>query len=62
MFIDLRERKVGERERNIDVREKYQLVVSHACPNWGLNPHPRYVSCLRVEPTTSMHWDDALSN
>ena len=27
-----------ERERNIDVREKHQLVTSHTCPDRGLNP------------------------
>ena len=35
MFIDLR-----ERERNIGVRQKHQLVASHTYPSWGSNPQP----------------------
>ena len=35
-FIDL---GWGE-ARNIDMREKHQGVVSHMCPNRGLNPQP----------------------
>ena len=48
MLIDFRERGVGEREnelekeKNIGVREKDQLVASHLCPDWLLNPQPRY--------------------
>ena len=39
MFIDER-----EKERNISVREKHQLVASCTCLDWELNPQPRYVS------------------
>ena len=44
MFIDFKGRK-GERqnERNVNVREKHQLVTSHRCPDQGLNLQPRYV-------------------
>ena len=42
----------GERERNIDVREKHQLVASHTHPNWGPNLQARYVPSLGIEPTT----------
>ena len=54
MLIDLRERGRGggerESDRNIDVREKHQLVASHKCPDqtrslgmcpdWESNPQP----------------------
>ena len=40
LFLETEEGK-KERERNMDVREKYQLVASHMCPYWGLNPQPR---------------------
>ena len=44
------ERERG-REKNINVREKHQLAASHKCPNWGLNPQPRYVPQLGIETT-----------
>ena len=39
-----------EKERNIDVREKHQLVASHVFPGQGWNPQPFGV------------WDDAPTN
>ena len=45
MFIDLR-----EREGNINVREKYQLVASHMCPDQGSNPQPRYMPDQGLNP------------
>ena len=41
-----------ERERNIDVKEKHQLIASHMCPDWGLNLQPRYVPWPRNKPMT----------
>ena len=43
-----KERK-GERER-----KKHWLVASHMCPDWWLNPQPRYVPWLGIEP--SIFW------
>ena len=48
MLIDFREGGMGgkereRRERNISVREKYQLVASHTHSGWGPNPQPRYM-------------------
>ena len=52
------------REKNINVREKYQLVAScthlgihartrdYAHVEWGLNPKPRYVPRPGVKHTT----------
>ena len=53
-FIDLREWKGGERERerNIRVRHKYQLVASYTRPNGGSNLKPRYVPWLGLEPAS----------
>ena len=51
MFIDFRKRgSEREKGRNIDVREKHQLVASHTLPDWGLNPQPRHVPQLGIEP------------
>ena len=41
-----------ERERNINVREKYCLVASHMCPDQELNPKPRHVPQPRIELAT----------
>ena len=41
------ERKGG---RNIDVREKHQLVASHMHPNRGSNPQPRYMPWPGIKP------------
>ena len=43
LFLERREGREKKRERNIDVREKHQLVVSHTCPNSGPNPQLRQV-------------------
>ena len=43
MDFRVRERE-REREKNIDVREKHQLVASRARSDGALNPQPRYVS------------------
>ena len=53
MFIDFRE-EGGERvrERDIDVREKHQMVASCMCPDQGSNPQPRYVLQLGIELAT----------
>ena len=32
-----------ERERDINVREKYLLVASQMCPEWEPNPQSRHV-------------------
>ena len=50
MAIDFREReggvrenaREGERERNIDVREKHGLVAPLS-RDWALSPQPRFV-------------------
>ena len=52
-----RERKgETERERNIDVREKHQLVASRTCTNQGLNLQPKYVPWLGTEPQPFGVW------
>ena len=33
-----------ERERNIDMREKYPPAASCTCHDWGLYPQPRHVT------------------
>ena len=45
MFIDIREagsererERERERWRKINMREKHQLVASHMCPKWGVEP------------------------
>ena len=45
------ERGVG-RERNIDVREKHQLVASCTWPNRGPDLQPRHVSWLGIKSAT----------
>ena len=56
MFIDFREKKGGERERdrerNINVRNIDWLVAPHTYPNMGLHPQPRYVPWVGTKPTT----------
>ena len=39
-------------ERNIDVREKYQLVASPMHPNQGLSPQTRHVPRPGTEQQT----------
>ena len=44
LFIFRERGRMGkERERNIDAREKHQLVASHMHPNWGSNLQPKHV-------------------
>ena len=48
MFIDFQKRgreggREVERERDISVREKYQLIASPMHPIQGLNPQSTYV-------------------
>ena len=46
MLIDSRERGMeGEKEmdRNIDVKEKCQLVASYTHPNWAPKLQPKHV-------------------
>ena len=45
------EREEGEREREGE-GEKHPFFASHTRPDWGLNPQPRHVLCLRIEPVT----------
>ena len=45
-------RERERRERNIDVREKRQSVVSHAGPEWGLKLQPRHVPWPGIEQAT----------
>ena len=48
------DRGVGrEREgwRNISMREKHQLIAFCVCCDQRLNPQPRHVPCLGMEPT-----------
>ena len=62
-FITFREKKRAEgRERNTADREKHWLVASHMCPDRGLNPQPRYVPRLGIEPASFQLWDDAPTN
>ena len=43
-LFNFRERgREEERERNIDVGEKHQLVVYCTCPHWEPIPQPRHV-------------------
>ena len=43
IYLCLERGREKERERNITVREKHPLVVSHTCPNQELNPQPRHI-------------------
>ena len=53
MFIDFRERgRERQREKNIDVREKHQLVASCVCPDWGSNLQPFHVSAAQANRAT----------
>ena len=42
IFLFREREEGGEKERNINVKEKHQLVVYHMRPDQGLNPQPRY--------------------
>ena len=43
VFLERGEGREKQRERNIDVWKKHQLVASHACPNRRPGPQPRHV-------------------
>ena len=52
-FIDFRERgREREIHTDIDLREKDRSVSSYMHLDLGLNPQPRYVPWLGIEPTT----------
>ena len=51
-----------ERKRNINVREKQWLVVSHTCSDLGSYLQPRYLLQPGIEPTTFGVGDNALTN
>ena len=46
---------VSTGERNIN------WLLSHTCPNWGLNLQPGYVPWMGMEPATVWLWDDSLT-
>ena len=52
LFLERREGREIERERNINVREKYWLVACHMCPDCEPNLQPRHV----------LWWDNAPTN
>ena len=65
MFTDLRKGRGQQREKHIDVREKHQLVAIRMCPDWELNPQPRYMPWAGIEPANLQPfgvWDDAPTN
>ena len=47
-----RERRERESEREREKREKHWLVAFHRWPDWGSNPHPRYVPWPGIKPVT----------
>ena len=54
-FIDFRERRRervggGERDWDIDMREKHQSIASCTHPNWRLSPQPKYVPWPWIAP------------
>ena len=51
-ILDRGEGKEKERERNINGREKHQLVAFYRCPKWGRNLLPWYVLQPGSEPVT----------
>ena len=61
MFIDFRE-SGRERERNINVREKHQLVAFHMCPDRGLNPNLGLHPDQESNPQAFSIWDDVPIN
>ena len=55
LFLEKREWRDKERERNIDVREKHQLVVSLTLPDQGPNVQPRHVPWPGIKPVTFLY-------
>ena len=54
MFIDLRKRERGGRERHTNVREKHRLVASHLSPDRKSNP--QHFGDLDDAPTNRATW------
>ena len=57
MILEREEGKEGrgrERDRNIDVREKYPLAASSMHIVLGLNQQPRYLSALTRDGTCNL--------
>ena len=52
LFLEREEGKEEEREGNIDVREKHQLVASCMCPEWGPDRNPGMCPESGIEPLT----------
>ena len=42
--------------------EKHWLAASHMCPDWELNPQPRHVPQLAIQPGPFGVWDDTSTN
>ena len=68
-FLEREEQREEGRERNIEGREKHQLVASHTCLDWasytpraGLNLRPRPVPWLGIELSTFQFQEDAPTN
>ena len=53
LFSEKGEGRKKERERNIDVQEKYQLVASHTPPVGNLAHNPGMCPRLGIKPATS---------
>ena len=54
-ILETGEVKEKERERNMDMKEKHQSVVSLACPDQEPNLKPRHVPQPEIKQTT-FHW------
>ena len=52
LFLERGEGREKERETNINVWEKHQLVASCTHPDWGPGPQPRHVPWPRIKPAT----------
>ena len=52
----------GERERNIDVREKHRLVASYTHPNQGSNLQLGMCPNQESNPEPSGIWNDTLAS
>ena len=50
LFLDTREEREKEGERNIDVREKHRSIASRMCPAQGPNLKSRHVPWTGIEP------------
>ena len=52
----------GEKERNIDVREKHRLVASYTHPNQGSNLQLGMCPNQESNPEPSGIWNDTLAS